>query len=86
MRIIGASSALLRDEDVDAQGFQQQASTFTAASFSGLYGLNTTVFTRDQSGVVYEPPPRDRLNHGSRCKRLRPDAAVLSQFGKHYPV
>ncbi len=56
----GGNALLLSNDSHDAfdgQGFQQQVSMFTAASFSGLYGLNTTVFTRDQSGVVYEPTP-----------------------------
>jgi hypothetical protein len=33
------------DDTFDGQGFQQQTTAFTAASFSGTYGLNLTQFT-----------------------------------------
>ena len=56
----GGNALLLSNDSHDAfdgQGFQQQTSTITAASFSGGYGLNTTVFTPDSSGLAYEPTP-----------------------------
>ena len=56
----GGNALLLSNDSADAfegQGFQQQTGAFTAASFSGLYGLNATVLTSDQPGGVYGPSP-----------------------------
>jgi hypothetical protein len=56
----GGNALLLSNDSADAfdgQGFQQQSGAFTAASFSGLYGLNATVLTSDQLGGVYGPSP-----------------------------
>jgi hypothetical protein len=57
---VGGNALLLSNDSADAfdgQGFQQQAGAFTAASFSGLYGLNATVLTPYQPGSVYGPSP-----------------------------
>jgi hypothetical protein len=45
------------DDTFDGQAFQQQATAFTAASFSGTYGLNATQFTpnTDASGLQELP-------------------------------
>jgi hypothetical protein len=45
------------DDAFDGQAFQQQTSAFTAASFSGTYGLNATQFTpnTDASGLQELP-------------------------------
>jgi hypothetical protein len=56
----GGSALLLSNDTADAfqgQGFQQQTGAFTAASFSGLYGLNATVRSPDQPAGVYEASP-----------------------------
>ena len=56
----GGNALLLSNDSHDAfvgQGFQQQTGAFTAASFSGLYGLNTTVFIPDSSGFLNQPTP-----------------------------
>ena len=56
----GGNALLLSNDTADAfqgQGFQQQTGAFTAASFSGLYGLNATVRSPDQPAGVYEPSP-----------------------------
>jgi hypothetical protein len=44
----GGNALLLsndNDDTFDGQGFQQQSAAFTAASFSGAYGLNLTRFS-----------------------------------------
>ena len=49
----GGNALLLSNDSGDAfdgQGFQQKTGAFTAASFSGLYGLNATVFTSGTFG------------------------------------
>jgi hypothetical protein len=56
----GGNALLLSNDSGDAfdgQGFQQQTGAFSAASFSGLYGLNATVLSSDQPGGVYGPSP-----------------------------
>ena len=56
----GGNALLLSNDTADAfqgQGFQQQTGAFTAASFSGLYGLNATVRSPGQPAGVYEPSP-----------------------------
>lgn len=56
----GGNALLLSNDggDVfDGQGFQQQPGSFTAASFSGLYGLNATGFNSNPSVGVYGPSP-----------------------------
>jgi hypothetical protein len=56
----GGNALLLSNDSSDAfvgQGFQQQTGAFTAASFSGLYGLNATIFNSDQLVGVYGPSP-----------------------------
>jgi hypothetical protein len=56
----GGNALLLSNDSgdtFDGQGFQQQTGAFTAASFSGLYGLNATVSTSYQPGSVYGPSP-----------------------------
>ena len=45
------------DDTFDGQGFQQQTGAFTATSFSGLYGLNTTVLNSNPSVGVYGASP-----------------------------
>jgi hypothetical protein len=56
----GGNALLLSNDSHDAflgQGFQRQSTPFTAASFNGVYGVNTTVFTPNQSGILYLPTP-----------------------------
>jgi hypothetical protein len=46
----GGNALLLSNDSgdmFDGQGFEQQSTAFTAASFSGTYGLNLTRFTRN---------------------------------------
>lgn len=52
----GGNALLLSNDSGDAfdgQAFQQQAGAFTTASFSGLYGMNATLFTSDAPGSVF---------------------------------
>jgi hypothetical protein len=56
----GGNALLLSNDSADAfdgQGFQQQTGAFAAASFSGLYGLDATLFTSNQPGGLYGPSP-----------------------------
>lgn len=56
----GGNALLLSNDSGDAfdgQAFQQQTGAFTAASFSGLYGLNATVLNSNTSAGLYGPAP-----------------------------